>query len=242
MDTHTADIVLIPGGIFTMGSDEGNSNELPVKEREVSSFYLDRHVVTNREFRRFILANPAWGKDRVGEGVADNDYLNIWDGNNFPSGLGDYSVINVSWYAATAYAEWAAKRLPTEAEWEYAAGGKDHSKWSLGNTFDSGLYSFGVLTDPIGFPVMSHPPNFYGLYEMSGGVWEWVQDSYEVDAYLRTSRINPVHTADVPRKSLRGGASTFDNPNYLRCAVRGSNDPTACHEDYGFRCAMDTRH
>ncbi|HEV7398230.1 MAG TPA: formylglycine-generating enzyme family protein [Pyrinomonadaceae bacterium] len=240
MVIDTTELVLIPSGRFPMGSEEGNSNELPVREIEVSSFYLDRHVVTNSQFRRFIIANPNWEKDEISQDVVDGDYLNIWNGNIYPSGLDDYSVINISWHAAKAYAEWAGKRLPTEAEWEYAAGGRDHFKWSLGNTFDERLYSFAVLTDPIGFPVMSLPANTYGLYEMSGGVWEWVEDSYEVDAYLRIASRNPLHRAGV-RRSLRGGASTFESPSYVRCSVRGSNDPTACHEDYGFRCAMDAQ-
>jgi len=75
---------------------------------------------------------------------------------------------------------------------------------------------------------------------MSGGVWEWVEDSYEVDSYQRIAAQNPLHRVGAWR-SLRGGAHTFDDPNYARCAVRGSNDPIACHEDYGFRCAMDSR-
>lgn len=238
MAIETTELVLIPGGAFMMGSEEGNSNELPVRNIKISPFYLERHVVTNKQFRSFLTANAQWQKDNVIERLVDGDYLNIWKGINYPAGLDDYSVINVSWYAARAYAEWAGRRLPTEAEWEFAAGGREHFKWSLGNTFEERKYSFAFFDDPVGFQVSSLPPNSYELYEMSGGVWEWVEDSYEVDSYLRIAAKNPLHRVGV-RKSLRGGANTFDNPNYLRCAVRGSNDATACHEDYGFRCAMD---
>jgi formylglycine-generating enzyme required for sulfatase activity len=233
------EMVLIAGGTFIMGSEEGNSNERPAHEVEVANFYMDRQVITNREFQSFIIANPEWQKANVSRERADQDYLKIWEGNDFSAGRGDYSVINVSWYAAAAYAAWLGKRLPTEAEWEYAAGSREHYKWSLGNTFESEFYAFGVSTDPVGFPVKSCPPNSYGLYEMSGGVWEWVQDSYEVDAYQRSARINPLNQSPTPRKALRGGSCLFDNPSYLRCSVRGSNIPNACHEDYGFRCAAD---
>ncbi len=238
MKPNTSGMILIPGGIFLMGSEQGNSNEVPVHEVEVSPFYLDQYVVTNREYREFVLANPQWRKGQAGPPNVDKDYLNLWEGTEYPAELADFSVINVSWYAATAYAEWLSKRLPTEAEWEFAAGGKEHFKWSLGNDFDSRLYSFGYTTDPVGFRVGSYPPNSYGLYEMSGGVWEWALDSYEVDAYQRGVRDNPLNRVESGRKSLRGGSCHFDNPSYLRCAVRGSNDPDACHEDYGIRCAL----
>lgn len=241
MDSQHTDMLLIPGGSFLMGSVDGNSNELPVHEIQVDSFYLDALVVTNRDFQKFLLAHPEWQKGNVDRTKVDGDYLNLWEGSDFPPELSDYAVINVSWYAASAYAEWVGKRLPTEAEWEYAAGGPEHYKWSLGNTFDRTLYHFGITTDPIGFPVKTHPANGYGLYEMSGGVWEWVRDSYEVDYYTRSPKDNPINLAGSPRKSLRGGSSHFDNPSYLRCAVRGSNNPNACHEDYGFRCALDYR-
>lgn len=240
MVIEATELILIPGGRFMMGSEEGNSNELPVRDIEVSLFYLERHVVTNKQFRSFLLANPEWQKGKVSPRFADGDYLKLWDGNNYPPGLDDYSVINVSWYAARAYAEWIGRRLPTEAEWEFAAGGQEHFKWSLGNTFGQHHYFFANFDDPIGFPVASLPANSYGLYEMSGGVWEWVEDSYEVDSYQRIAAQNPLHRVGAWR-SLRGGAHTFDDPNYARCAVRGSNDPIACHEDYGFRCAMDRR-
>lgn len=239
MATSASQMALISGGVFLMGSEEGNSNEVPVHEVEVGAFYLDYYVVTNRQYREFLLNNPEWQKPNVDPSKADRDYLNLWNGVDYPDELADYAVINVSWYAATAYAKWLGKRLPTEAEWEFAAGGKEHFKWSLGDSFDSKLYNFGVTQDPIGFRIGSYPANSFGLHDMSGGVWEWTADSYELNYYEKSPKENPINLSDSERKSLRGGSAHFDNPSYLRCPVRGSNSPDACHEDYGFRCAMD---
>jgi len=221
-----------------MGSADGNSNERPIHHVEISSFHLDRTVVTNRQYAEFLRENPAWRKDTISREMADGDYLNLWDGIQYPEELGDHSVINVSWFAAAAYANWKGQRLPSEAEWEYAAGGPRHCKWSLAKEFDPSLYAFNYREDPIGFRVASYPANGYGLFEMSGGVWEWTQDFYEVDYYVRAADKDPVNLIETNWKALRGGSCLFDDPNYLRCAVRGSNKPNACHEDYGFRCAL----
>lgn len=239
MTSEFRTMVLIPGGTFVMGCDQGNSNELPAHEVAIGPFFLDTHAVTNVAYRAFLLANPAWRKGNVDPALVDDDYLNIWDGEEYPEGLDDYAVINVSWYAAAAYAAWIGKRLPTEAEWEFAAGGPTHTRWSLGDQFKPSLYCFGQTEDPIGYRVGQFPANGFGLYDMSGGVWEWVLDSYEVDYYTRSPRESPFNSGETGRKALRGGSGYFDTPAYLRCAVRGSNDPRACHEDYGFRCARN---
>lgn len=235
----TSGMVLIPGGTFQMGSTEGNANEVPVHTVSVQSFYLDECVVTNRQYQRFLLECPQWRKENASPEHVDQDYLNLWDGTNFPVGLDDYAVINVSWHAASHYAAWLGKRLPTEAEWGYAAGGKEHCKWSLGSQFEPGQYWFGITTDPIGFPVKTRPANSYALYEMSGGVWEWVQDYYDHDFYSRSPLKDPINQNLGPERVLRGGSCHFEDLNYLRCDVRGRNLPQACHEDYGFRCAKD---
>ena len=241
MERHNSTSVWIPGGVFLMGSQHGNSNERPAHEVLVSGFYLDRYAVTNDEYREFVLANPEWRKGAVAPEKAHEHYLNLWTGVEFPPELTGYAVINVSWWAAMAYAAWIGKRLPTEAEWEFAAGGKHHQKWSLGDSFDPALYSFAVDSDPVGFKVGGYPPNEYGLHEMSGGSWEWTRDCYAVEYYERSPRENPINLVDKERRALRGGSCHFEDPAYLRCTVRGSNRPEACHEDYSFRCAADGR-
>ena len=135
---HQQRMVLIPAGEFLMGSnDEGSyDEEQPVRTVYVDAFYMDTTEVTNAQFKAFVDANPAWQKDRIEPRFAiREEYLRDWKGNNYPKGRGNYPVVYVSWYAAMAYAEWVGKRLPTEAEWEYAArGGLIGKKYPNGDT------------------------------------------------------------------------------------------------------------
>ena len=240
MSAELTGMVWIPGGDFWMGDDQGNSNERPRVRVHINTFRLEVHPVTNREYRRFLEENPQWRKENVHHDHAEDSYLKLWEGLEYPDGLDDYAVINVSWFAAAAYAAWAGRRLPTEAEWEFAAGGSLHTRYALGDEFNPRHYVFKLEGDPIGFHVCQHPANDFALYDMCGGVWEWTWDYYAVDAYTRLDPRAPVNHAYSERRTLRGGAYTFDTPHYLRCAVRGSSDPTAAHEDYGFRCAGES--
>jgi len=117
-----AGMVLIPAGEFQMGSGE-NTDEKPIHTVYIDAFYMDKHEVTNAEYKKFLNANPRWGKNRIPSAYHDGDYLKRWNGNNYPIGKGEHPVTYVSWYAAMAYAKWADKRLPTEAEWEKTARG-----------------------------------------------------------------------------------------------------------------------
>ncbi len=118
-------MVLIPEGEFEMGSNNGNADpdEQPVHTVHLAAFYIDENEVTNGEFKDFVLANPEWQKEQINEKFHDGNYLQDWNGNNFPLGEREHPVRYVSWYAAMAYAVWLDKRLPTEAEWEKAARG-----------------------------------------------------------------------------------------------------------------------
>ena len=136
-------MVLIPEGEFQMGSNDGNADndEQPVHTVHLDAFYIDTNEVTNAEFKNFVLANPAWQKDLIDDRFRDDNYLNDWNGNNFPLGQGDHPVRYVSWYAAMAYAVWVDKRLPTEAEWEKAARGglkRKQYPWGNGINFQQG--------------------------------------------------------------------------------------------------------
>jgi formylglycine-generating enzyme required for sulfatase activity len=224
-----------------MGSDAGYHDELPLHEVEISPFELDERVVTNREYRLFLQENPEWRKDRITPDRANSDYLNLWIDSACPDELLDHSVINVSQHAAAAFAHWAGKRLPTESEWEYAAGGPDRLLWSVSDRFNPTHHVFGLDGgQPRGAVPAGCPPNAFGLYDMCGLVWEWTQDRYDPEFYARSPRVDPVNADPAAAWGvLRGGAGYFDDPFFLRIHIRGRNDPVACNEDYGFRCARN---
>jgi len=203
------EMVWIPGGTFTMGSNDGASDEKPPHQVTVNGFWIDVTEVTNAEFRKF---RSSWSYD---------------------SGKADHPAVNVAWNDAVAYCKWAGKRLPTEAEWEYAAGGPEHYKWSLGNTFDASKYSFNKSgTEPVG----SYPANGYGLYDMSGSVSEWVNDWYDENYYRNSPSNNPQGPSSGTYRVLRGGSWYGIDPGNLRAAGRLRAYPDFRLASVGFRC------
>ena len=258
--TYTVDVetpegmVLIPAGQFQMGSndDEADNDEQPVHTVHIDAFFMDEHEVTNLEYKEFILENPRWQKSRIDKRFHNGNYLSRWSGNNYPSGKANHPVTHVSWYAAMAYAEWAGKRLPTEAEWEYAArGGVAGKKYPSGkntiSTRDANYNRHVGDTTAVG----RYAANGYDLYDMAGNVWEWCLDEYDADFYFvsRDSR-NPISGArtiqwildnftSIPTNSsrvLRGG-SWNSSAQSLRFASRLGGTPTHADGYFGFRCA-----
>ena len=246
-------MVLIPAGEFQMGSNDAEAgvDEQPVHTVHVDAFYMDTHEVTNLDFKRFVLANPQWQKDRIPKALHNGNYLDHWTGNNYPGGKANHPVTYVSWYAAMAYAEWSGKRLPTEAEWEKAArGGKTGLKYPWGNTISSGRANYGNNVKDTTV-VGNYSANGYGLYDMSGNVWEWCLDAYNADFYFSSPRNNPLsdvntlsnanliiddYTNVKSTRVLRGG-SWHRYARHARCAQRGINPPTWTYFHIGFRCA-----
>ena len=265
----TSEMVLIPAGDFQMGSNDSNAedNEKPVHTVYVDAFYINKYEVTNAQFKTFVDANPQWQKGNIPDKYHDGGYLTVWNGNNYPSGMGSDPVVGVSWYAAMAYAQWVGKRLPTEAEWEKAArGGLNGKKYPWGNVAPNGTqcnfadknlselvpneWSDENVDDgySIMAPIGSYPPNGYGLYDMAGNVWEWCLDAYEEDFYRRSPRRNPVAGGWVGdgfakvqthnARMFRGGA--WNNPaSSLRVSFRSADTPTISKTVIGFRCARD---
>ena len=250
-------MVLIPAGEFQMGSNDvviidGAEGffpaERPVHAVHVDAFYIDKHEVTNAKYKKFILANPEWQKDKIERRFHDDDYLFDWNGNNHPLGKADHPVTDVSWYAAMAYAKWAGKRLPTEAEWEKAArGGLRQQKYPWGNTVDKNKANYGKNvggTTPVGL----YPPNDYGLHDMMGNVWEWCLDKWDPDFYKDSPRNNPISggplmditnnfTKIITQRVIRGGSYVFAAIR-ARVANRGPEVPLQTTPDIGFRCAL----
>lgn len=237
-------MVWVPGGEFTMGSDDESSrrNEQPTHRVKVDGFWMDEHVVTNEEFEKFIKATgylttadrkPDWEelKKQLPPGTPKPDesalvagsmvftpspepvdvrnMQNFWSwtpGANWrhpegPSsdlkGRERHPVVQVSWDDAMAYAKWAGKRLPTEAEWEFAARGRlEKKRFAWGDEFKpkgklmanvwQGEFPYKNTAED-GFirtsPVRSFPPNGYGLYDMAGNVWQWCSDWYRPDTF-----------------------------------------------------------
>lgn len=259
-------MVLIPAGSFMMGSDDGDDDEKPVHEVYVDAFYLDQHEVTVAKFREFVNVN-SYKTDAEKEG-----FSYIWNGTEWEKKEGinwrhnaegkisadNYPVIYISWNDATAYGKWAQKRLPSEAEWEYAArsGGKGY-KYAWGNdnptgrnggnvADESAKRSFGwwwtwegyddgfVYTAPVG----SFAPNEFKLYDMTGNVWEWCSSLYKPYPYKPGDGREDL-SASGPRV-VRGGSWYLD-PRNVCCAARHGGYPTFRIGGFGFRCAQDTR-
>ena len=205
-------MVWIEGGTFMMGSNDGSSDEKPVHQVTMSGFYMDKTEVTQAEYERVMGTNPS----------------------NF-KGCPTCPVEKVSWHDAKAYCEKVGKRLPTEAEWEYAAragttttyywgnGSPDAYAWYNGNS--------GSKTHAVG----QEQPNTWGLYDMSGNVWEWCSDWYDENYYSNSPSQNPQGASSGKSRVLRGGSWSCIG-NYLRCAARGGDVPDARDSGGGFRC------
>ena len=248
-------MVLIPAGEFQMGSDDrdADADEQPVHTVYVDAFFMDVQEVTNAEYKAFLLdeQNKEWRKDSIDRRFADDgDYLAHWRGNNYPAGQANHPVRYVSWYAAMAYAQWAGKRLPTEAEWERAARGRrSGAKYPWGDTISSVNAKYDADAADTQ-DVRSYPPNDFGLYDVTGNVWEWCLDAYVENVYTSEARRNPIsggqtisslmsNFENVPAATdrvLRGG-SHLSPAQFSRVANRNRHSPAASVFDQGFRCA-----
>lgn len=239
-DATNPDMVMIKGGWTKIGSSDGYENEQPIHEVYVDSFYLDITPVTNAQFEKFVNAtNYKTDAEKSSEEYDWRTYATS-ERRNHP-------VVNVSWNDANAYAKWAKKRLPTEAEWEYAArGGLIGKKFPWGDdspqkraVFDRAEAAGASLTSEAELPtqaVKTNEANGYGLYDMSGNVWEWCNDWYDKNYYSISPQKNPQGPAKGEAKVIRGG-SWYTDVSKIRAASRNSDITTGAQFDYGFRCA-----
>jgi sulfatase modifying factor 1 len=211
------EMVRVPGGEFWMGQEDGRDEERPVHRVAVAPFRLCNYPVTNAQYRRF---RPVDGAD-------------------------DLPVTSVNWFDAVEYCEWLSAesgrrfRLPTEAEWEFAArGGLDGCLYPWGNDAPELRTGYADRWHAGPEPVGTSEPNGYWLYDMCENVHEWCSDWYDPAYYSISPRENPKGPAAGSRKSSRGGAWRH-HVKIARCAARSSIPPEFRYADYGFRVACE---
>jgi iron(II)-dependent oxidoreductase len=230
-------MAFVPAGEFIMGSDSDFENERPKHEVFLDAFYIDLFEVTNAQYKEFIDATE-YAVPYVTAFWAEP--FN-WRNNTYPRGKGDHPVVLVNWFDAAAYAKWAKKRLPTEAEWEKAARGDDGRVWPWGKTWDVNncniRESFINMTQPVNSFEEGKSP--YGCYNMAGNAMEWTDDWYWEDYYKNAPESNPPGPATGTLKVLRGGAWDSNINLYARAGYRFYLPPNEKKADIGFRCAKD---
>ena len=220
-------LVPIPAGEAILGSPEGKGygDERPQFRTSLPGYYLGAHPVTNAQWKRFVGATGRSTRD------LDRAYAD-------PS-MSDHPVVCVSWEDAEAYCEWAGLRLPSELEWEKGARGTDGREYPWGNEWDSSRCRNGdnrgseTTCGIWEYPTGRSP---YGLFHMSGNVWEWCADWHDYKAYQRYSRGDLTPPASGESRVLRGG-SWNGNANLCRAAFRNNFDPTDRYLFSGFRVA-----
>lgn len=215
-------MMLIPEGEITLGSNDAGDTEKPLHRVLVQGFYMDQYEVTNEDYQRFCMAT----------GHHPPPY---WKGNLCPPGLEKFPVVQVSWQDALAYARWAGKRLPTEAEWERAAKGPNSFRYAYGNAYDPKKAN---TEQGKTLAVGSYRPNEFGLYDMTGNVNEWTSSLYVAYPYRKDDGREELK-AEGPRV-LRGGSYAVDDRK-ARCLVRQEANPTEATLATGFRCARDAQ-
>ncbi|MDF3079139.1 MAG: hypothetical protein K0S09_3028 [Sphingobacteriaceae bacterium] len=230
-------MVKIPAGKYTSFLADKTAKQVAVK-----SFYLDVKAVTNAEFLEFVKSNPRWARSKVTALYAESGYLKHWAsdfsiGSNYEK-VKNSPVTNISWYAATAYAKWKGKRLPSLNEWEYAANAPlVNSQRTVEQTI---LKWYSKPTPIILPPTGSASKNKFSVFDMHGLIWEWVYDFNSV-IMNDDSRSNSVNQSLF---CATGAASTIDKENYaafMRFAFRGSLKAKYTTSNLGFRCAADVK-
>lgn len=221
------DWIFVEGGSFVMGCDQTDKDcypdEMPKHSVNLNSFFISKYEITVKQYKEYCKAKnkelpqePIWG----------------W--------IDSHPIVNITWQEARDFATWAGGRLPTEAEWEYAArGGKlsQNYEYSGSNNYDEVGWSYensGIKTNPVG----QKKPNELGIYDMSGNVWEWVNDNYEIFYY----KDSPVDNPQGPKKGIgkgnRGGCYNFDY-KLMRVSHRRGSAQDASGYCTGFRIVKD---
>ena len=227
-------MVKIPAGEFWMGSDDVESDEQPRRQVNLDAYWIDKVEVTVEGYGQCVREGKCSAPKSTKEDGAYN-----WEA----SGRGKHPINGVDWAQAVAYCEWAGKRLPSEAQWEKAARGTDGRTYPWGEeeasceraVMDEGGNGCGTGgTMEVGSKKGGASP--YGVEDMAGNVWEWVQDWYDTDYYASAPSKNPVNLESGFERILRGG-SWGNDPSTPRAANRGYDAPSSADSFTGFRCA-----
>lgn len=240
-ETVTITWISFPKDTFDMGSKEGSSDEKPVHRVEVYAFDMSKTEITVDQYTQCVAAG-ACTKPRTKE---DSEYCN-WG----YADRGNYPVNCVDWDQAKKFCEWVDQkgRLPSEAEWEYAArSGGQNRKYPWGN--QEATCDFAVMRDAENdgcgkdrsWPVCSKDRGNtdQGLCDMAGNVWEWVEDGYQGDYRSAPSSSKALKSEGDVSRVLRGGSWDYDDPDFLRASYRNMYYPTYRSVDVGFRCSRD---
>ena len=224
------EIVSIPAGIFLMGAADGRDEERPVHEVSLGSFGIGRFQVTNEEYDLFCRENGRKGTKFRKQPEFSRPRQ---------------PVVGPNWFDAVAYCDWLSEeaagryRLPTEAEWEWAArGGLRGQSYPWGDEPVEERADYTLLWEKGPEDVGGAEPNGFGLFDMCENVHEWCADWYDPEFYSAAPRNNPCCQREAVRRSSRGGAWRH-HIKIARCAARSSIPPYLEYADYGFRVACD---
>ncbi len=233
----------VKGGSFKIGDfmDKSLSIALPVKDIMISTFYMSDVPVTNQQFCDFLNAMGQHKSGRYNWLNLNSRYCLIEKTDRYQPKLpyGDFPVIEVTWYGAKAYCDWCDCRLPTEAEWEFAARdrGLPHP-FSFYGKVDRNKANYLVDQNDNRWhslvPVKSFKPNKLGLYEMSGNILEWCLDYYDAEYYQTIPKVNPLYNGTTGMRSVRGGAWCFE-ARKMMTYYRGGLNPASNNNFTGFR-------
>lgn len=231
------EMTYVAGGTFSMGATVGDATYQPEHQVQVAEFYIDRWPVTNVEYKKFVDAtnhpvpnyNVSW--------CQTSDYNWNPDTRMYPDGKADHPVVLVTWDDAMAYAAWAGKRLPTEAEWECAARGMSGRRYPWGNDFEAGYCNCKEAglgrTSPIGyFSPNGNTPE--GLIDMVGNVWEWTNTLFRDYPY---DADDGRESRDASGFRVLRGASWVNDANVAHALSRLDGD-FQFYNNVGFRCAV----
>lgn len=231
-DSKGVTMRLVPAGEFTMGSNGGDGDERPVHSAYLGNFYMDIYEVTNALYRSCVEAGVCTAVQNENSESRYHYYSN--------SKYDDYPVVYVNWNQANIYCAWRGASLPTEAQWEKAARGVDGRTYPWGEGIDCTRANYrgkngsciGDTTKVGGYESGKSP---YGIYDLSGNVWEWVADWYSSTYYQNSSYQNPLGVDSGEYRVLRGGSwMCTDQGAYA--SIRGRYTPDFIYDDIGFRC------